>query len=94
MREGLDALFFGALSDEQEVDLGMSVADLFGGGEKSFEAVRHAHGADVADKIPGFDSELAARGCDGVFGCGSEEIGFDSVFDDGDFFGGDAPTFD
>jgi len=94
LRLRLDARFFRAFADEDEENFGIVVLELGCGGEKSFEAVGVAHGADIADEKFFFGVELAADGSVGGVGLGREEIGLDAVFDDGNFFYGDAPVVD
>ena len=89
-----DALFFGAFADEQKKNVGLGMLECSGSVEKSFEAVGVAHRADVADQEFAFSIQLAAYGLVGHVWLRLEEIGFDSVFDDGDFFFGDAPVAD
>ena len=94
MRQRFDALFFGAFADEEKKNVGLGMLECSGSVEESLEAMGVAHRADVADQEFAFSIQLAAYGLVGHVRLRLEKIGFDSVFNDGDFFFGDAPVFD
>ena len=85
-----DALFFGSLADEQEGCGGEGGPKAFGGGNQSLKAVRHAHGADVADQKAVFEvqfpSDFDRRGIE------AEEIGLYAVFHNRDLGFGNLPV--
>ena len=54
----------------------------------------HAHGPDIANQEFPLESEVLSQFIVGGSGAWSEEVSFDSVFDDCDLLGGDAPALD
>ena len=76
------------------MSLGVLKLQLGGGVEESFQSVGHANRPDIANQEFPLESEVLSQFIVGGSGAWSEEVSFDSVFDDCDLLGGDAPPQD
>ncbi|MGC1453536.1 MAG: hypothetical protein WA830_26170 [Candidatus Sulfotelmatobacter sp.] len=60
--------------------------------EQGFQPVRHAHGADIADQKLSFGVKFPSQRVVGCGWCRRKQISLDAIFDNCNFFRGNAPV--